>query len=274
MSAPSAISSGRIDSIRRYPVKSMAGEDLDSATVTQRGLLGDRAFGLVDEATGKVASAKNPKRWPVMLDLRAAYVTPPSDAAALPPVRVSLPDGATVTSDDPSASSRISAVVQRPVRLTHAIPAGATTEGYWPNHDWLEKPDQEFEFAMPAGTLFDEAILHIITTATLQRLKELAPASDFDARRFRPNFVLSVAGAAPGFVENGWIGKAIRIGDVQLRVTGPCPRCVMTTLPQAGLPKDPDVLRTAVQRNDRGVGVYATVIQGGRVDRGAAYEVF
>lgn len=272
MSAP-AISSGTIESIRRYPVKSMAGEELDSGIVTERGLLGDRAFGLIDAETGKVASAKNPKRWPVMLDLRAAYDSPPSDASALPPVRVTLPDGTSVTSTDSDASDRISKAVLRSVQLTHAIPAGAMTEGYWPNHDWLAKPDQEFEFAMPAGTLFDEAIIHLVTTATLQRLNELAPASSFDVRRFRPNFVLSVAGTASGFVENEWVGKTIRIGGVQLRVTHPCPRCVMTTLAQGGLPKDPDVLRTAVQKNGKSVGVYAAVMQGGRVDRGSSFDV-
>ena len=45
-----------------------------------------------------------------------------------------------------------------------------------------------------------------------------------------------------GFIENEWIGRVLAIGEeVRLRVTGPCPRCVMTTLPQGDLPKDPGI---------------------------------
>jgi uncharacterized protein YcbX len=70
-------------------------------------------------------------------------------------------------------------------------------------------------------------------------------------------------------VENDWIGQTIAIGDdVRLRITGPCPRCVMTTLPQGDLPKDAGILRTAAQNNHANVGVYADVIVGGTVRRG------
>ena len=63
------------------------------------------------------------------------------------------------------------------------------------------------------------------------------------------------------------------LGDVALRIDRPCPRCIMTTLPQGDLPKDPAVLRTAVQANEGNVGVYATVIQGGTVRRGGAVRL-
>ena len=78
------------------------------------------------------------------------------------------------------------------------------------------------------------------------RLRELYPAGAFDLRRFRPNLVLEFGDAAPGFVENAWHGRRLRIGDtVELEVLGDCPRCVMTTLPQPELPADPGILRTA-----------------------------
>ena len=81
--------------------------------------------------------------------------------------------------------------------------------------------------------------------------------------------VVETANGEKDFVENAWIGQILAIGDsVRLSVTGPCPRCVMTTLPQGDLPRDPCILRTAAQHNRANVGVYASVLQGGRVRRG------
>jgi uncharacterized protein len=116
--------------------------------------------------------------------------------------------------------------------------------------------------------------VHLLTTATLDRLRELYPQGRFEARRFRPNIVVASTDGATGFVEDAWIGQTVRIGDeVQLSVTGPCPRCVMTTLAQADLPKDSRILRTAAQHNQVNVGVYASVLRGGRVRRGDAVSL-
>ena len=77
------------------------------------------------------------------------------------------------------------------------------------------------------------------------------------------------ASGEKGFVENAWIGHALCIGgEVRLNIAGPCPRCVMTTLPQGDLPKDPGILRTAAQHNRVNVGVYANVVRGGSIRRG------
>src|SRR5438477_11241801 len=88
---------GSVAALWRYPVKSMMGEELNSSDVTDRGLLGDRSLALVDTETGKVVSAKNPKKWATMFDFRAAFTAPPEVENLLPPVRVTLPDGRTVT---------------------------------------------------------------------------------------------------------------------------------------------------------------------------------
>src|SRR5712692_11028320 len=90
---------GSVVSLWRYPVKSMMGEELNAAEVTERGLLGDRAYALVDSSDGKAASAKNPRKWPGLFDFRATFVEPAHAAARVPPVRITLPDGATVSSD-------------------------------------------------------------------------------------------------------------------------------------------------------------------------------
>ena len=76
------------------------------------------------------------------------------------------------------------------------------------------------------------------------------------------------------FVEDAWIGHTLAIGDeVRLAITGPCPRCVMTTLSQADLPSDPGILRTAARHNQVNVGVYATVLQGGTIRQGDPIRV-
>lgn len=264
---------GRIVEICRYPVKSMMGEELNATMVTERGLLGDRAFALVDVETGKVASAKNPRRWPSLFDFRAAFVDPPPDDGPLPSVRITLPNGETLTTDQPNIDERLSAGVGRPVRLARMATGAATAEGYWPDHDWLPQRNEVFEFPLPTGTFFDGAMVHLITTATLDRLRALSPAARFEVPRFRPNFVIESTDGSEGFVENGWIGKTLTLGPVELHIDGPCPRCVMTTLSQGSLPKDPTVLRTAVQGNAGNVGVNASVVRGGRVRRGDNVEL-
>src|SRR6266446_9626266 len=99
MSSAGQIELGSVVSLWRYPVKSMMGEELNATEVTERGLLGDRAYALVDSTDGKAATAKNPRKWPRLFDFRASFVEPPRPAAKMPPVRITLPDGTTVTSD-------------------------------------------------------------------------------------------------------------------------------------------------------------------------------
>ena len=91
---------GSVVCLWRYPVKSMMGEELNATEVTKFGLLGDRAYAVFDVETGKVASAKNPKKWPNLFDFRAAYVEPPRLGEDIPPVHITLPDGTIVRSDD------------------------------------------------------------------------------------------------------------------------------------------------------------------------------
>jgi uncharacterized protein YcbX len=255
--------------IRRYPVKSMQGEELNAAEVDGRGLLGDRAYALLDAADGKVVSAKNPRKWGRMFDCHAAFVAPPVPGDSLPPVRITLPDGSHATGDDPDAPRRLSEAMGRAVLLSTSAPEAPGLEEYWPDLDGLPRRDEVTDESIPAGMFFDLAVVHLVTTATLDRLRELAPSSRFEARRFRPNLVVETPVGASGFAENEWVGRSLAIGDhVRLSITGPCPRCVMTTLAQADLPKDPGVLRAAVEHNGGHVGVYASVVRAGTVRRG------
>jgi uncharacterized protein len=261
---------GSIVSLWRYPVKSMLGEELNAAEVTKRGLLGDRAYALVDSADGKVASAKNPRKWPHLFDCRAALADVPRAGMKAPPVRITLPDGTIVSSEQPGLNQIFSKVLEREVKLS-ALPdvQTATAEEYWPDIEGLDHRETVTDFGLPEGTFFDCAVVHLLTTATLDRLRELYPDGRFEVRRFRPNIVVETVSSLRDFVENAWIAQVLAIGDsVRLSVTGPCPRCVMTTLPQGDLPKDTGILRTAARHNRANVGIYASVLEGGTVRRG------
>jgi len=116
---------------------------------------------------------------------------------------------------------------------------------------------------------FDLATIHVLTTATINRLRALYPQGQFEVRRFRPNIVVRPENDDAEFVESTWVGRELRIGDdVVLAITDHCPRCVMTTLPQGDLPKDSGILRTAARHNEVHVGVYGEVRRTGRVQRG------
>ena len=267
------LQAGAVAALWRYPVKSMMGEELNSSRVTGRGLLGDRHFAVVDRATGKVGGAKNPRKWGNFFDFRAAYAQPPQAAAAMPPVRITLPDGTTVTTGHGDLERALSRAFGRDVALEEAQPGegapGATAEEYWPDMAGLDYRDTVTDFDMPAGTFFDTAVVHLLTTATIDHLRGLYPQGRFEARRFRPNIVVSTGPDELGFAENDWIGHTAAIGGtVRLAITGPCPRCVMITLPQGDLPKDPGILRTAARHNTMSAGVYASVLTGGSIRRG------
>jgi uncharacterized protein YcbX len=271
---------GAVSSLWRYPVKSMMGEELDATEVTERGLRGDRAYALLDRADGKVATAKNPRKWPNLFDFRATLEDPARGGA---PVRITLPDGTSLTSEQPDCSQILSRALAREVTLDAVGRSGdegtasgsrqrtAKAEEYWPDMDGLDFRDTVTDFDLPAGTFFDCALVHLVTTATLDRLGELYPQGRFDVRRFRPNIVVEPAAGETGFVENAWVGHTLAVGDeVRLEITGPCGRCVMTTLPQGDLSHDPGILRTAAQHNNVHVGVYAAVVRGGTIRRGEA----
>jgi uncharacterized protein YcbX len=265
---------GSVVSLWRYPVKSMMGEELNSTEITMGGLLGDRAYALVDYTDGKVASAKNPRKWPQLFDFRAALVDTPRMGAKMPPVRVTLPDGTVVNSEQPDVHQILSKVLRREVTLSGLPDRPATAEEYWPDIEGLQHRDTVTDFGLPESTFFDCTSVHLLTTATIDRLRALYPQGRFEVRRFRPNIVVETGSGEMDFVENAWIGRILTIGDtVRLSIAGPCPRCVMTTLPQGDLPRDSGILRTAAQHNRANVGVYASVLRGGRLRRGDSIRV-
>jgi uncharacterized protein YcbX len=256
---------GTIGALWRFPVKSMLGEEVDAADVSEGGIVGDRAFAIRDRETGKVASAKHPKRWPNLLACRAAFTEPLRPGDELPPARIELADGTSVLSDAADVDAVLSGFFGRDVELAHAAQHGYTIDQYHPdeeNYDPEGHRDEVVEAhlgaaffnerglpsAVPEDSFFDLFPLSVLTTSSLDQLGELEPQSRFDARRFRMNVIVDTPGS--GFVENDWLGRTLAIGEeVQVGVSLPDPRCVMPSLEQEDLPRDPRILKALAQHN-------------------------
>lgn len=274
---------GTIAALWRYPIKSMQGEEVNGAVLTPRGLLGDRAYAIREHATGHIASAKHPAKWSRLFQCRAAFATPPQPGQPLPPVWITLPDGVVISSAQPDVDEILSRVLGREVSLVAVAPDTPTREANRsPLDDTPTIRQEPLALAAPAGTFFDYAPLHLLTTATLEHLRTLYPAGRFEVRRFRPNLVIVPRSQEPESVENRWLGHALQIGaDVTVQVIDPCPRCVITTLAQSDLPRDPGILRTLGQHTSAAsvtlapgvvfvavAGVYAHISQEGQICRG------
>lgn len=282
---------GTVVAVWRYPVKSMRGEELPASMMGSGGLLGDRAYAVLDRTTGLVASAKHPRKWPALLACRAIFAEPPRPGAPPPPVWITLPDGTRLHSQQPDADHILSRALGRDVALiaeapTHPLREADRTPADQPGAAPLIMREP-LGGAAPPGTFFDYAPIHLLTTATLERLREVYPAGTFDARRFRPNIVIAPAQTAAGFTENSWLGQTLLIGSgLRLRTIDPSPRCIVTTLPQWGLPHDPAILRTIAQANavasitaapgemfSAVVGIYAGALGDGALQVGDAVRL-
>ncbi|WP_230686283.1 MOSC domain-containing protein [Catellatospora vulcania] len=268
-----------VAALHRYPVKSLLGEQLDSADVTGNGLVGDRALALLDTATGRVASAKHPRLWQRLLTLTAT--TDPRG------VQITGP-GADVHSTDPAAATSLSALLGRAVELVDTPPEHARLDRADPDAvladgitATLPLLTSTIAGAAP-GTFFDFAPVHLLTTATLRRITALHPARTVDPRRYRPNIVVDLPG--DGFTEDDWVGRDLRIGeDLVLRVIVATPRCAVPTLAHGDLPRDPEALRVLAQHHrvvplpalgpQPCAGVYAQVLHPGRIRPGDAVRV-
>jgi hypothetical protein len=275
----------------------MQGEEVDEVLLGAGGIVGDRAYGFVDVETGRLASAKRPKRFGALLDCYARFVSPPSADAPPPPIEVTMPDGTVVRGDGDDGAElarRVTELLGREVRLISTAPDGLAFDELWPQIEGLgpdalvdalelEPPDSQgnrvmqVPVAMAApGTLLDLAALHIVSVNTLNRLKAEYPAGEWDPRRMRPNMLID-AGDEPAD-EDEWLGCDLHVGaEAVIHVVGPTPRCVMTTLAQPGLSKDAGVLKTiaGVGRKQIGglgqfacAGSYAEIVAPGVVRRG------
>jgi uncharacterized protein YcbX len=276
---------GTVARLRRYPVKSMLGEDLDASDVTFTGLTGDRQLAVLSRSTGKIASAKLPRLWRDLLTLSAAAGEVTGDGA----VRITLPAGKTVWSSDADIDAVLSDLLDQPVTLTATPLPGAALDRAVPEavlRDGVDAPVpaelMEIGGGGPPGTFVDFAPLHLLTTSTLDRIAELSPYRRADLERYRPNIVVRTS--APGFVENDWLERILHVGtELVLRVIARTPRCAVPTLAHGALPRSPDALRVLAHHNrvepldaldpEPCAGVYAEVLSPGRIRTGDAVRL-
>lgn len=240
---------GEVSALWRYPVKSMRGEPLVQAIVTENGLNGDRFYAVRELRSGGFISAR---RLPQLLKMRAVYESEPQDESS-GRVLVEFPDGSRVPAEDREASELLSSILGLAVRLEPIRTSRLTA-------DEIEAIAAGKAFA-PRRDFFDEDVLHVLATGTLKHLQRLrGEGSHFDARRFRPNIVVDTGDDDDGFVEDRWLNGVLEAGE-SVRIVGmrPAIRCAMTTHPQEELPRDPIILRTAWEYHAAYVGIFAAV---------------
>jgi hypothetical protein len=280
-----------VSEIWRYPVKSMAGEVIDTTALAQNGLPGDRAWAVRDEERGGIRGAK---KIAALMQLAARYAMAPAGAGSSA-AEITLPSGEVMETGAPDVNERLSRALDHQVSLWPLVSADQL-EHYRrgaPTHDDMTQelraifgrnedeplpdlgrfPPEIMQYESPPGTYFDAFPLMLLSESSLRTMSERAPDSRFEARRFRPNFVLAETDAGVPFPEQDWQGRRARIGDAEIEFTIECPRCVMTTHGFDDLPKDPKIMRALVKESGGNLGVYAKVATPGRVSVGDAVDL-
>lgn len=278
---------GTVGETFRYPAKSMMGGAEAFIDVSELGVLGDRAWAVRDEERGGIRGAKKIKG---LMGLAAEFVESPTPQRPSPPIIITLANGESIRSDDAAVDDVLSRALGRSVSLWPLQPAD-DLDHYRrgaPDSDDLEDelrsifgrtedeplPDftafgHVFEYESPPGSYVDAYPLMIMTTRSMQTLAARNPESRVDVARFRPNLLIELDhdDGAP-FPEIDWVGHQLTLGDVVLEVVAPCPRCVMVTHAFADLPMDRPLLANIVAEADQNLGVYARVVEPGRITPG------
>jgi len=227
---------GQVEAIFRYPVKSMAGEQLEAANLGWHGVDGDRrlAFRRMDNRSGMpwLTASKLPDL------LRFTPQRREDGAQGDIPTHIRAPDGAKL----PVFGEELAAEVGRR--------CGASVQMMQLNHG-----------------IFDEASVSVIASDTVHEIGRLAGRS-VDVRQFRPNIVVRLLRPAP-FQEDAWVGGELSFGKGDdapaVTVTMRDVRCAMLNLdPETARPV-PEVLKAVVRANDNHAGIYATVTRTGRL---------
>jgi hypothetical protein len=283
---------GKLAELWRYPVKSMAGESMQSARFDAYGMIGDRCWAAINTATGDVGWGKS---YPRLMNLKARYTQEPADARGygedIPPVAIHFPDGQVALSDA-NADTALSDYVGTPLRLSPLEPPENRQHYRWQkplDYDAILKvlgigPDEPApdlsaynaqliellaEHFSPPGTYYDMFPVHALTTSSIEHMEKKS-GETFELARFRPSFLIQTAPGIKGLVEFEWIGKTLEVGDAVFRIEAKTIRCSMPARGQApyGLPQNAQIAKSLVAETQRFLGAYLSVVQPGQVSVG------
>ena len=227
----------RVVALRCFPVKAAGGQLLPSLDLGPDGADGDRAWAVYDGA-GKLASGKHSRRFRRLDQVFHLVASRTGDQTLLV-----LPDGTELVAGEPATDDALSAHFGEPVTLRR--------EGAIPHQD-----------AAPVS---------LVGTATLAELgRHDGDGSPVDPRHVRANLVVETD---QPYAEESWVGREVALGGVRLRVTEPTERCRMVGVAQVDLAARPGLLKTIADHHDLVAGVYAEVLEPGRVALGDAVTV-
>lgn len=284
---------GTVGELWRYPVKSMRGERIDHADVQAGyGIPGDRGWAVRDDTLGEIRSAK---QVPALLHCSARYLLEPTGQAT-PAVEITLPDGSSITSDDPLVHRRLSSVLGSAVTLwprvapehtehfLRRIPIddderrrqyGLAEDEPFPEYDPSAPPRKADlrRYVSPLGTYFDADELHIVTTGTVDGLRARHPGAGVDVRRFRPNILIDTGPSGGLHDELSWVGRQLRIGGLVVAVPRRTIRCNMIVHAQAELPRDRAVRSAIARETGHALGVAGEIVTPGPVAIGDPVEL-
>jgi uncharacterized protein YcbX len=243
-----------VESVHRYPVKSMQGELPEEITFRDGHVLGDRQWAVVDPETGFTLSAK---RHGALLEA-FARITDEGE------VVIAIPGGSELAAADPATPKELSEWLGRAVELRQP---GEANLPYELLADALDSESEVISFAGPESHFADAADAHLLTGSSLRAAAGLHSEGDWDVRRFRPTVVIE--GAGEGFAEDLWIGSMVTMGtDVRVEPFMPTIRCSMPPRAQPGLPRDNKVARVLKDEHNFCLGIYAAGRADGTVRRG------
>jgi uncharacterized protein YcbX len=231
---------GTLSALRRYPVKSMAGEDVAEARVTYAGLAGDRVYAFIDNRNKSDFPWMTGRQGREMVLFRPRFLAaPPTDDGQPDPQRfateVTTPEGETFRVDDPLFAQYLEKRFSRSLRLRFS-----------------------------ERSMTDACPVSLLSYATVRALGTEVGLT-LDPRRFRANFYVQWENESP-FFEDGLVGKVLQIGEtVGLQVVMKDSRCVMITLdPETAQPAK-QVLETVSRKHGGCTGVYGAVLREGIV---------
>ncbi len=255
---------GKVDSLWRYPVKSMRGEELDEAFAGFSGIYGDRLFAFRSSASPKGFPYLTAREQQKLLQHSPRFRYP--DKAARP---ANLAEAEAMGANPVSADlADLMVDVDTPSGETLAIDDPALIDTL---HDGI---DQKHQLALMRS---ERALTDCrpVSIFSLQSARQLSEETDtpIDKRRFRANIYVDLT-SAEGFAENEFVGRSLQIGPkVVVRILERDPRCMMITLDPDTGEKSPALLKKVAQAHDGMAGVYGAVLVEGTLRKGDPVEV-